>query len=198
MIPDESLPGFPIWADQFNVKPEITKDCPDWKKNFLIKNSEFYLKHKALIDAWKSMRWGVSQKTISEFPRSRQLFEWQAKKAQPRKSDRSLKKLVLQFRPSGIRVKPPTYLPALVAITQTSIVGPGVHPEVKEYRELSPGEAAVLQGMPPDFYLGAGIDEKQAYKQLGNAVNVGVIRYLANRLIKGHCPENLGQLKFNI
>ena len=182
-IPSDNLPGHPIWSNEFKLIPEIPENCPEWKRNFLVKNSEFYVKYRETIDEWKSMKWGKAQKTVSEFPPSRQLFEWQAKLWHPKRNTRTLRNLVLQFRPSGIRVKPPTYLPALVAITQTSIVGPDVKAGISQYRELTPVEATKLQGMPSDVFVKSGIDDKAAYKQLGNAVNVGVVRYLANRLI---------------
>lgn len=73
----------------------------------------------------------------------------------------------MHLRPSGIRCKAPTYLPALVAITQTSIVG-------SRQRRLSPRETARLQGLPDSFDFG---DQRPAatYRQMGNGVNVGVV-----------------------
>ena len=78
------------------------------------------------------------------------------------------------MRPSGIRVKPPTYLPALVAITQTSIIA-------ERRRRITPREAARLQGFPDNFELHPSA--AVAYRQLGNAVNVGVARLVAETLI---------------
>ncbi len=184
-IPDDNLPGFPIWSQDFTLKPIIPSGCPDWKETFLRKNSEFYVKHRSLIDRWKKMRWGKDKKTVGEFPPSRQMFEWQARRHHPHQAGRKLSDLVLQFRPSGIRVKAASYLPALVAITQTSIVGPDVASGIKEYRELTPLEAAQLQGMPTNIFKKANVDDRAAYKQLGNAVNVGVVRYIAKRIISG-------------
>ena len=70
----------------------------------------------------------------------------------------------------------PTYLPALVAITQTSIVGP-------RERRLSPRETARLQGLPDTFDFG---DQRRAatYKQMGNGVNVGVVWHVLREHVR--------------
>ncbi len=180
IIPADNLPGFPIWVDVFvKVKPD-TDGFPPWKVEFIEKNHKFYMEHKGVIDGW------LEEYEVLTFPPSRRKFEWQARKRHPKRKGRTIRDLVIQMRPSGIRVKPANYLPALVAITQTSIIGPGVaNDKVKEYRTLTPQEAALLQGMPHDTFTkeGLSIPDAMAYKQLGNAVNVGVIRFLASRLI---------------
>ena len=181
----DSLPGFPLWFDEFKKDPLIPDKAPKWKKEYLQKNSDFYIKHQTFIDEWSKMTWG-NEGTIFDFPPSRRKFEWQARKAQPFKKERNLFSLVMQFRPSGIRVKPATYLPALVAIRQTSVIG-------SRKRRITPKEAARLQGMNPDRFSKAikkaGISDAAAYKQLGNAVNVGVVRFAANALFKaGQAP----------
>jgi DNA (cytosine-5)-methyltransferase 1 len=155
----QPLPGFPLWADEFREQSRLLEDTPKWKADFLRKNSAFYVEHRETIDSWK-LRWP----TFQSFPVSRRKLEWQAQNAG------SLWDCVLQFRPSGIRAKRPTYLPALVAITQTSIYGP-------RRRRITPAEAQRLQGLPDWFTFGEQRDS-QCYKQLGNSVSVGVAYYV--------------------
>ena len=111
---------------------------------------------KKELDKWKK-KWG----NLDSFPPSRRKLEWQAQDAI------NLWDTVMHFRPSGIRAKKATYLPALVAITQTSIIG-------RQKRRITVREAARLQGFPEWFDF---LDQKpsQSYKQLGNAVNVGAV-----------------------
>lgn len=181
-LPSNSLPGFPIWVDAFRSRPAIPEGAPDWEIDFLRKNSEFYRAYRAFLDDWMQRSWGESALSIREFPASRRKFEWQARSWHPHRKGRTIRDLVLQMRPSGIRVKPPTYLPALVAITQSSIVGPGVG-KVAQFRSLTPREGAKLQGIPESVFDRAGVADRVAYRQLGNAVNVGVVRWAAASLM---------------
>ena len=152
------LPGFPLWSDLWGKKPIYEKDslAPDWKKDFESKNRQFYLEHRVLIDNW------LKHNSIirTAIPSKRKL-EWQAQDMA------SIWDGLIHFRPSGIRVKRPTYVPALVAITQTTIIGP-----LK--RRITPTEAARLQGMPGSFKFGEQGDVL-SYKQLGNGVAVGAV-----------------------
>ena len=158
--------GFPLWVDDWVHIDDlvIPRNTPDWKKNFLTKNSEFYTTHKKEIDRWLK-KW----QNLEDFPPSRRKFEWQAQDA------KDLWSTVLHFRPSGIRAKKPTYVPALVAMTQTSVLA-------SHKRRLSVREAARLQGFP-DWFDFVDQPDSISYKQLGNAVNVGVIFNVLKALV---------------
>lgn len=160
------LPGFPLWRDHW-VPIEglaIPRGTPRWKADFLRKNAQLYSDNRAVIDGWLDDWEG-----LADFPPSRRKLEWQAQET-PRLWD-----CILHFRPSGIRAKRPTYLPALVAITQTSVVGP-------RGRRITPREAARLQGLPDWFSFG-GQSDVLTYRQLGNGVSVGVVYHVLRQLI---------------
>lgn len=181
MIEQDSLPGFPIWESALVSRIKKPNPCPGWKLEFLRKNREFYLIHKSKIDHWRTIDWSegraIKPITVQDFPESRRKFEWQARSFQPTREERDIYRLLIQLRPSGIRVKPPTYAPALVAITQTTIIG-------REMRRLSPVECALLQGFPPTIFDDSKIEANQMYKQLGNAVPVGLVRFCAEWLMR--------------
>lgn len=169
-------PGHPIWADswrdfddvveRFKMVPsarDLMKQdstLPEWKAGHLAKNYALYSEHRAWIDEWA----GDCGLYTETFPASRRKLEWQAQ------DQARLWDCVMHLRPSGIRAKAPNYLPALVAITQTSIIGP-------RKRRLSPRETARLQGLPDTFDFG---DQRPSatYKQMGNGVNVGVVWHI--------------------
>ncbi|QBX55055.1 DNA (cytosine-5-)-methyltransferase [Nocardioides seonyuensis] len=183
--PNERLPGFPIWANEFRTVEEAEDlieaarlegdEIPKWKADFYRKNAVFYERHRSVIDPWLP--------SIKGFTASRQKFEWQAQDHVP------LDDTVMHFRPSGVRAKRPTYVPALVAITQTSIIG--------KRRRLTPREAARLQGLPDWFEFkqeradGSIVEQSDpaSYKQMGNGVNVGAAYYVFREYVLTHKDE---------
>jgi DNA (cytosine-5)-methyltransferase 1 len=164
-IDPEKLPGFPIWAEHLVEHAVHDLSTPRWKYDFLQKNAALYREHRQGIDNWKR-----KHRDLKPLPNSRKKLEWQAQDA-----ERDLWSHVLHFRPSGIRVKRATYLPALVAITQTSIIG-------SRRRRITPREAARLQGFPDWFSFGEQSDAS-SYRQLGNAVAVGAVRHVFQRAL---------------
>lgn len=164
------LPGFPLWGDEWRLPADVRIDgnTPSWKATYLRKNADFYLEHRLLIDEWAA-RWHFYS---DDFPPSRRKLEWQAQDTE------RLWDCVLHFRPSGIRAKASTYVPALVAITQTSVVG-------SRERRLSPREAARLQGLPEAFDFGEQ-PTAATYRQLGNGVSVGAVWHV----LKAHAARD--------
>jgi DNA (cytosine-5)-methyltransferase 1 len=175
-------PGHPIWADSWTDFDEVVErfgavptqrdlmredsTLPEWKAGHLAKNYALFGEQRGWIADWAD-EWGVY---TDKFPASRRKLEWQAQ------DEARLWDCVMHLRPSGIRAKAPTYLPALVAITQTSIIGP-------RERRLSPRETARLQGLPDTFDFGTQ-RAAATYKQMGNGVNVGVVWHVMREHVK--------------
>ena len=162
--------GLGIYDDeQYKASTEIGYfDMPEWKKIMVWKSREIYNKNYQFIDEW-SERHHMRDRSLIH-----QKFEWNASKM-----CHSIREGIIQFRQSGVRVKNPDYCPSLVAMINTPIVWDESN---ERYRYLSPKEAAKLQSFNTDFVF----DESNAvsYRQLGNSVNVKLIKIFAEELFK--------------
>ena len=169
---DDMLLQLPIYA-QAAMKPN--EEFPEWKKNFIRWNREFYAQHKKILDEW------IPKIKQPGFENSHQKFEWNCgmdKKAKPTLQDK-----IIQFRPSGIRVKLPTYSPALVLTTTQIPIFPWVHtPDGQTGRYMTKKEAARIQCMEELKHTPNTIAE--SFRAFGNAVNVEVVRRIAEKLLE--------------
>ena len=84
---------------------------------------------------------------------------------------------LLQIRQSGIRAKRPTFYPSLVAIANTPIIW---DKSKEHFRKLTPREAANLQSFHAGYKF-RGTDAT-IYRQLGNSVNVRILKILGESL----------------
>lgn len=155
--------GFPIWSEYFNDDMNFCE--PPWKEEIIVKNKKFYKENKKFIDIWMK-----KHDIKNKFVKTHRKFEWQAGN-----HIKSIWEGIIQFRPSGIRVKKPTDFPALVAMTHIPIIG-------KYKRRLTVEEVAKLQSFPSDFKIDGS--KSQAYKQFGNSVNVELVRLILKELLE--------------
>ena len=183
------LSQLPIYAQT------VEKDkFPNWKIRYIQQNRQFYDENKKWLKKWIP--------NIEDWDNSHQKFEWNC----GGDDDGKIFTKIVQFRASGIRVKLPTYSPALNLVgTQIPIlpwiklpkskVKAYTKDELAEYgltrkdvqygRYLSVREAAALQGMEElDFN---GLTTTRIYEALGNAVNTQVVERIANTLIQRYC-----------
>src|SRR5207248_11703553 len=104
---------------------------PYWKSKFIRQNRDWYEAHRPHI----SPEWLAK---VRQLQPSQRKLEWNC-----HGEERNIWAHVLQFRPSGLRVKRITAIPALVSLTtsQVPIIGP-----LRRY--ITRGEALQLQGFP--------------------------------------------------
>ena len=165
-IKSDTLPSFPIWTEWFDNVKIVDIAYPKWKKDIIIKNLSLYSENKVFLDRWLTK----AKKNLLFFGAKAKL-EWQAGNM----DNPDIWSQLIQFRPSGIRIKRNDYFPALVAINQTSIIG-------KKKRYITPRECARLQSFPDTFKINE--NDTEAYKQFGNSVNVDVVKLFAKILLK--------------
>lgn len=167
--------GYPIWLDSFGIgiaddqevfQAQGYDNMPEWKQKFLRQNRKLYLENKEFIDEW-ACKYDMLNK-IKLFKK----FEWNCGT-----DVTDIHNCLIQIRQSGIRAKRPTFYPSLVAIVNTPIIW---DKNKKHFRKITPREAANLQSFHGGFKF-RGTDATQ-YKQLGNSVNVRVLKILGERL----------------
>jgi DNA (cytosine-5)-methyltransferase 1 len=155
--------GFPIWYDFFKYSGDI--ECyPKWKQNFIRKNMQLYKDNQDFINKWEK-KFNYLQDVV----KTHRKFEWQCGE-----DFESIFDCIIQFRPSGIRVKRPVNFSTLVAMNHSQIIG-------WEKRRLTINEVRKLQGFPDTFKFTS--NRQLSMKQLGNAVNVKVVEELLNSII---------------
>lgn len=166
-VGEKISPTIMIHEHYNNHTQEQFENYAQWRKDYITANKPLIEKYKSKWDAWYEKHKDVLQK--------REIFgklEWQVGKIKP---NDSIFHYFIQIRQSGIRVKRAQYFPTLVAISQIPIYG-------KEKRYITPRECARLQSFPDDFKIDE--DDKHAYKQFGNAVNVDNIHMVVETTLK--------------
>ena len=148
---------------------------PDWKKKFIRENRKFYQENKDWIDEWKQQ--------IAGWENSFMKFEWNCDESEHMTIDDK----ILQFRPSGLRVKRPTYSPALTFMSSQVPIFPGAtyideKGNNQHGRFMTMVEAARIQGMGDLTF--EGLNKARIYEALGNAVDVEIVKIIAKDLIK--------------
>ncbi|HOK61286.1 MAG: DNA cytosine methyltransferase [Tenuifilum sp.] len=161
---DIKVIGFPIWMEYFKFDGDLNQ-FPLWKAKIISKNINLYQKNKKFIDDWlkkyDNLDWCV---------KTHRKMEWQA-------GDKyeSVFDCLIQFRPSGVRIKKPDKFSTLVAMNHRQIIG-------KLKRKISVEEAKLLQSFPKEYKLVG--TPNTIFKQLGNSVNVTVVKVIFNILSK--------------
>lgn len=182
---EDCLRQLPIYA-QTNTADKF----PEWKIRYIRQNREFWTENSDWLCTWIEY--------IKDWDNSHQKLEWNCRG----NNDGDLKHKIIQFRASGIRVKLPTFSPALNLVgTQVPIL-PWIElpqecipvysdEELEQYgltqddirfgRYLSTKEAAALQGMGKLKF--GHLSRTRIYEALGNAVNVDIVTIIAKKLL---------------
>lgn len=153
----------PLWTYYFDEEIDISHE-EEWKQKLINKSRKFYSDNKKVYDLWyQDWKNHFDKLTLSD-----KKFEWNAG------PDVNIEECIIQFRPSGVRVKKADTIPTLVAINQKPIL-------CSEMRYMLPEEMANLYGFRKLNFGDQPIS--QSYKQLGNTVSVDVVEFLIDHML---------------
>ena len=176
---EECLEQLPVYA-----LTDKTRTFPKWKISYIKQNREFYERNKEWLDIWLQQ--------VQDYENSHLKIEWNCGVD----TDPSLYDKIIQYRASGIRIKLPTYSPALNLVGTQIPIFPWVpladesneNGQILYGRYMTVKEAAKLQGMRKlktgNKRIKFQMSNARMYEALGNAVNVDIVKIIAEAFIK--------------
>lgn len=159
----EKIIGFTVLVKYFKFDGDYDQ-LKNWLRPVVRKNVNFYNDNKEEVDKWLERHNNLDW--VTPFHTK---LEWNAGRGYD-----SLFDCFIQIRPSGVRITKPTMFATLVATDNRQIIG-------KLKRKLTAEEAKLLQSLPKNYKL-VGSDRAK-FKQLGNSVNVKVVKEIAKVLL---------------
>ncbi|UPG87809.1 DNA (cytosine-5-)-methyltransferase [Luteibacter aegosomatis] len=164
------------WIESWPAYARKRDEWPDWKRKFISQNRAWAMKVWAAVGGQWMREWLDDLYLQIPVP-SYQKLEWNCKG-----EALDLWSQILQFRPSGLRVKRLAHVPALVAMTTTQVpIVPSLNTEESTAgrvegargRHLIRSEALQLQGFPADWVIPSS--RERAFACFGNAVHAGLV-----------------------